>query len=174
VIDTMAEKGKYSLLTDAVMRIRSDITYGPRLSDCWLPSSTWVEALRKMNPIDESIEIDVRKFNTAMSKSPLFGEVMHQFDGSNTTGVFRITFQNKIFNFFTQESRQASYPLLLNSVWKDNLMEAAADVLVIPSTRARPDLRLAVVNMTGTNKYDTQGGTAYEDEQSVRHLHWFS
>jgi hypothetical protein len=95
LIDTMTEKGKCSFLTDAVMRIRSDITYGPRLSDCWPPASTWVEALRKMNLIDASIAIDVRKFNTAMSMSPLFGEVMHQFDGSNTTGVFRITFQNK-------------------------------------------------------------------------------
>jgi hypothetical protein len=154
----MTEKGKYSFLTDAVMQIRSDITYGPRLSDCWPPASTWVEALRKMNLIDASIAIDVRKFNTA-SKSPLFGEVMHQFDGSNTTGVFRITFQNKFFYFFTQESRQVSYPVPLNSVCKDKVMEAAANVLVIPSTRARPDLSLAVVNMTGTNKNDTKGGT---------------
>jgi hypothetical protein len=27
-----------------------------------------------------------------MSMSPLFGEVMQQFDGSNATGVFSITF----------------------------------------------------------------------------------
>ena len=44
-------------------------------------------------------------------------------------------------------------------------MEVAENVLVIPSTRARPDLSLALVNMTGTNKNETQGGTAYEDEQ---------
>jgi hypothetical protein len=76
----MAEKGRYSIVTDAVMRLRSDIIYRPRLSDCWLPASTWVEAFRKLNLIDASIAIDVRKFNTAMSKSPLFGEVMQQFD----------------------------------------------------------------------------------------------
>jgi hypothetical protein len=161
----MSDKGRYSILTDAITLIQSDITYGPRLSNCWLPASTWVEALTKSNLIDVSLAIDVRKFNSAMSKSPLFGEVMHQFDGSNTTGVFRITFQNKFFYFFTQESRQASYPVPLNSVWKEKVMEAAANVLVIPSTRARPDLSLAVVNMTGANKNDTQDGTAHEDEQ---------
>ena len=165
MIDTMAEKGKYSILTDAVMRIRSNITYGPRLSDCWLHASTRVEALRKMNLIDASIAIDVRKFNTAMSKSILFGEVMHRFDGSNATGVFRITFQNKFFYYFTQESKQASYPVPLNSAWKDKIMEAAANVLVIPNTRARPaDMSLAFVDMTGTNNNDT-GGTTYEDEE---------
>ena len=135
----MAEKARYAILTDAVMRIRSDTTYGPRLSDCWLPASTWVEALKKSNLIDASIAIDVRKFNTAMSKSPLFGEVMQQFDGSNATGVFRITFQNKFYYYFTKESRQASYPFPLNSAWKDKIIEAAANVLAIPSTRARPD-----------------------------------
>ena len=88
----MAEKGRYSILTDAVMRLQLDITYGLRLSDCWLPASSWVEALRKLSLIDASIAIDVRKFNTAMSMSPLFGEVMQQFDGSNATGVFSITF----------------------------------------------------------------------------------
>ena len=35
LIDTMTEKGRYSsILTDAVMQLRSYITYGPRLSDC--------------------------------------------------------------------------------------------------------------------------------------------
>jgi hypothetical protein len=57
LIDTTSAKGKYSILTDAVLSIRSDTIYGPRLSDCWLPASTWVEALQELNLIDASIAI---------------------------------------------------------------------------------------------------------------------
>ena len=151
LIDTMSAKGKYSILTDAVLSIRSDTIYGPRLSDCWLPASTWVEALQELNLIDASIAIDVRKFNTAMSKSPLFGEKMSRFDGSNTTGVFRVTFQNKFFYYFTQESNQVRYPVPLNGAWKDKVMAAASNVLVIPSTRARPALTRVDIQVADTN-----------------------
>jgi hypothetical protein len=55
--------------------------------------------------------------------------------------------------------RQTSYPAVpLNSVCKDKGLEAAANVLVLLSVRARSDLSLAVVDMTVTNKNDT-GGT---------------
>jgi hypothetical protein len=134
----MADKGKYSILADAVMLIRSDNTYGPRLSNCWLPASTWVEALRKSGLIDASLIIDVGKFNAAMSKSASFGEAMHRFDGSNTTGVFRIKFQKSFYYCFTDKSRQIKYPCPLNNAWKEKVIEAAANVLVVPSTRARP------------------------------------
>ena len=99
---TMADKGKSSILSDAVMLLRSDVTYGPRLLNCWLPASTWVEALKKSVLIDASLIIDERKFNTAISKSVSFGEAMQRFDGSNTTGVFRITFKKKFYDFFTE------------------------------------------------------------------------
>jgi len=96
----MAERGKTTILARAVALIRSDMTFGPRLSNCWLPASAWVEALRKWGHIDPTVVIDVRSFNTAMLKSTLFGEAMHRFDGTNATGVFRIKFQDQFFYFF--------------------------------------------------------------------------
>ncbi len=84
----MSDKGIHTVLFRAVMLLRADDTYGPRMSNCWLPAATWVEAIRKSGHIDGSLIIDVRKFNTAMSKSSLFGELMTRFDGSNATGVF--------------------------------------------------------------------------------------
>jgi hypothetical protein len=75
LIDTMSEKGKYSILTDAVLSIRSDIISGPRLSDCWLLHQLGLTLCRnRISLLDASIAIDVRKFNTAMAKSPLFGK----------------------------------------------------------------------------------------------------
>jgi hypothetical protein len=79
----MADKGKYSILSEAVILLQSDVTYRPRLLYCWLPASTWVEALGKSVLIDASLIIDERKFNTAiLSKSVSFGEAMQRFDWS--------------------------------------------------------------------------------------------
>lgn len=95
----MADKGRYALVTDAVMPIWSDITYGPRLTNCWLPASTWVEALRKSDLIDASlsISIDVRKFNTATtSKSTkwctvLLDWILWECSGSYSTTSYTTT-----------------------------------------------------------------------------------
>lgn len=114
----LVDKGIYAILTDAIMLLQSDITYGPRLSNCWLlPASTWGEALGRFGVINAPLLgiIDERRFNTGMSKSASFGESMHQFDGSSTTGVFRVTYKNKFYYYFTEESRQVRYPCPLIS-----------------------------------------------------------
>lgn len=121
-----------------VMSIRSDTTYGPRLLNSWLPAETWVEALRKIGLIDEEITFSVRQFNAAFAKSASYGSVMSRFDGSNQTGMFRLTFQHQHYYYLTQETKQAMYPSPLNRAWKERVLEIAANVLVIPSTRARP------------------------------------
>ena len=159
------DKGRYSILTDAVMLIRADITYGPRLSNCWLPASTLVEALRKFDLIEASLRasIDVRKFNTAMLKSALFGDSMNRFDGSNNTGVFRIAFYNTFYYYFTEQSRQIKYPCPLNRAWIQKVMEGAASVLVIPNTRARPTHDTIVT----TTHVDTQAITAGWTEEDA-------
>ena len=101
LIARMADKGIQTNLVEAVMLIRDDSVFGPRLSNCWLPASTWVEALQKLGHIDASIPIDVRKFNTAMSKASAFGSVMSRFDGSNQSGVFRINYQHHHYYYLT-------------------------------------------------------------------------
>jgi hypothetical protein len=114
LIVRMAEQGVYTILVRAAMLIRADKIYGPRLSNCWLPAATWVEALKKTGHIDGSLSIDVRKFNTAMSRTSSFGSVMSRFDGSNQSGVFRVSYQHQHFYYFTQETKQVMYPSPLN------------------------------------------------------------
>jgi hypothetical protein len=54
--------------------------------------------LSKSGHIDDSlIQIDARKFNVAMSRSGLYGELMTRFDGTNQTGVFRVIFSKQYF-----------------------------------------------------------------------------
>ena len=132
----MTDQGIYTIVTKAAMLIRFDPTYGPRLMNCWLPAETWVEALKKTGQIDASLTIDTRKFNAAFAKSSSFGSVMSRFDGSNKTGVFHVRFQHRQYYYFTQETRQISYPSPLNRAWKERVLEAAANVFAIPSTRA--------------------------------------
>ena len=142
----MSDIGVYSILAAAVELIRSDGTYGPRMSNCWLPAATWVEALRRTCHVDAFIIIDVRKFNASMLKSRSFGSVMTRFDGSNPAGVFQIKFKHQFFYYFTDQERQVEYPRPLNGAWKERVLEVAANVLAIPSTRARPALLESTTN----------------------------
>ncbi len=81
---------------------------------------------------------DAQKFNTAMSKSNLFGELMTHFDCTNQCGLFRVNFQRQFYYYYAQKMRQVPYPMPLNNAWKEKVIEAAVNVLLIPSTRARP------------------------------------
>jgi hypothetical protein len=69
---------------------------------------------------------------------------MSRFDGSNHTGVFHVRFQHRQYYYFTEEKRQVSYPSPLNRAWKDRVLEAAANVFSIPSTRARPGAAITI------------------------------
>jgi hypothetical protein len=101
--------------------------------------------LTKSGHIDASlVSTDARKFNVAMSKSPLYGESMTRFDGTNPTGVFRVKYARQYFYYFTEKQRQVEYPTPLNNTWKDRVLQAAVNVLVIPSTRARPAINSAI------------------------------
>ena len=136
----MADSGRTNaIIARAVTVLLDDSRYQPRLSNCWLPASTWAEALTKSGHIDASlVSTDARKFNVAMSKSNSYGESMTRFDGTNQTGVFRVKYARQYFYYFTEKQRQVAYPAPLNNIWKDRVLQAAVNVLVIPSTRARP------------------------------------
>ncbi|KAI2493982.1 hypothetical protein MHU86_20556 [Fragilaria crotonensis] len=163
----MADQGIYTIFVNAVMLIRADPVYGPRLSNCWLPASTWVEALKKTGHIDPAIVIDVRKFNTAMSKAATFGSVMSRFDGSNQSGVFRINYNHQHFYYLTNETRQVSYPYPLNKAWKERVLETASNALIIPSTRARPAITLATrVDTTESTNLDDVCAEAINEQPS--------
>jgi hypothetical protein len=122
-----------------VSDLRANPTFGPGLSNQWLLPETWVAALAKSGLIDSSFVIDCKKFNTAMtSPKTKWCESMLHFDGTNNTGVFRVCFQKKFYYFFTERTKQVPYPAPLDVAWKERVLAAAANVLVIPATRSRP------------------------------------
>jgi hypothetical protein len=65
----------------AIVLIHSDSVYGPRFLNSWLPAETWAEALIKIGHIDANVTFTTRYFNTAFSKSPLYGPAITRFDG---------------------------------------------------------------------------------------------
>lgn len=100
------------LTSRAAMLLRADNAYGLQMSKFWQRVSTWVEAIRKSGHIDACIIIDTQNFNTAMLKSSLFGEIsMRGFDGSNLTGVFRISqLPTTILLLFLQGNKTCGLP----------------------------------------------------------------
>jgi hypothetical protein len=56
LIAKMTDRGLYTILMNKAVRlVCDDPTYGPRLSNCWLPAATWGEALLKTGHIDASL-----------------------------------------------------------------------------------------------------------------------
>ena len=102
----MFEQRTGSIITSAVMLICSDTVYAPRLMNCWLPAETWVDALKKLGHIDDSINFTVLQFNAAFARSGSFGSVMTRFDGSNESGMFRVSFQHRHYYYLTLEKQQ--------------------------------------------------------------------
>jgi hypothetical protein len=133
----------YVIIEKAVSALRADPTFGPRLSNKWLPTNIWVDALAKSRLIDRSFVIDCKRFNKAMSSSKTeWGEAMLHFDGTNKTGVFRVKFHQQFFYYFTERGKQVPYyPSPLDAAWKGRVLAAAANVLIIPTTRSRPAVK---------------------------------
>ena len=152
----MAERSTGSIVTSAVMLIRSNTVYAPRLMNCWLPAETWVEALQQLGHIDASLNFTVRQFNAAFARSGSFGSVMTRFDGSNESGIFRVSFQHRHYYYLTLEKQQVAYPCPLDQAWKDRVFQVAANVLVIPSTRARPSLSCLPTACDKNNDADSE------------------
>ncbi|KAI2503267.1 hypothetical protein MHU86_11204 [Fragilaria crotonensis] len=147
--------GINSIIAKAVVLLHTDSLYGPRISNCWLPAATWAEVLAKSGHIDPAlVSIDARKFNTAMSKSVLFGESMTRFDGTNQSGMFRLSYGRQFFYHFAGKKKQVVYPVPLNNAWKEKVLAAAENVHCIPATRARPRASSSATSSTP----DTTGG----------------
>ncbi|KAI2491823.1 hypothetical protein MHU86_22729 [Fragilaria crotonensis] len=127
-----------AIINTAFTKIRVDQKLQPRLWNKWLPAETWVEALKASNLIDETLTLNVRSFNSAMarSKSEFNGLLIERFDGSNTTGVFRVTFQKQKYYYITKQNAQVSYPKPLDNKWKADVLAGAKDVLRMRATRS--------------------------------------
>ena len=72
----------------------------------------------------------------AKSKSEFNGLLIERFDGTNTTGVFRVTFQKEKYYYVTNQNAQVSYPNALDKEWKADVLAAAKDVLRMRATRS--------------------------------------
>jgi hypothetical protein len=85
-------RGINPVIAKAVLLQFFDSLYRPRLSNCGLPVATWAEVLTESGDIFPNIllvSIDAQKFNTAMSKSNVFGKsITHFFGGKNQCGMF--------------------------------------------------------------------------------------
>ncbi|KAI2490129.1 hypothetical protein MHU86_24458 [Fragilaria crotonensis] len=76
-----------------------------------------------------------------MGRSPrcdFDGQMMSRFDGTNTTGIFRLTFQQKKFYIVTDKNTQVPYPVPLDGSWKDRVLAVAKNVFNPPATRSSP------------------------------------
>ena len=120
---------KTSIIRSAFVNICSEPLFRRQLLNKWLPADTWVEALTKSNLIDHTLmsTIKVGTFNGAMGRNrgDFDGQMISRYDGTNTTGIFRLTFQRAmLFYMVCDKTKQVPYPSLDDS-WKEAALIAA-------------------------------------------------
>ena len=81
-----------------------------------------MEALEKSRLIDPDLmsAIKVGTFNAAIGRSggDFDGQMMSRYDGTNTTGIFQVRFQQTMYYIVTDKGKQIPYPQL-DKKWKD-------------------------------------------------------
>ncbi|KAI2492108.1 hypothetical protein MHU86_919 [Fragilaria crotonensis] len=130
---------KFAIIRSAFVKICADEMFRRRVWKKWLPAETWAEALRASGLIDADVHlIDVKSFNAAMIRSKLDfnGHLMERFDGTNNSGIFRVTFQRKWYYLVTDPNTQVAYPSPLDTNWKERVHLNANNVLATQSTRS--------------------------------------
>ena len=132
----------FAIVTSAVSQLRDHEVWGPRLCHQWLSAGTWVQAWNMSGPLDPSLEIKETKFfNTAMGhRNSPWRDALNCFDGSNTTGVFRVTYgptNRTMYYYVTEPGKQVCYPFPLDQDWKARADAAgvqALNLLLVPVT----------------------------------------
>ena len=122
-----------------LVKIFSELLFRQQLLNKWLPADTWVEALTKLNLIDHTLMsiVKVGTFNGAMGRNrgDFDGQMISRYDGTNTTGIFRLTFQQAMFYMVTDKNKQVPYPPLDDS-WKEAVLTVAKNVFNMTKTRS--------------------------------------
>lgn len=161
-----------SIIRSAFMKICSDKIVQRRLWNKWLPAENWVEAIRKSNLVDQTFmsSINVASFNSSMGKckGDFDGQMMSRFDGTNSTGIFRLRFRQAFYYIVTDKNNQVPYPTPLDMRWKEEVMGNAKNVFNLPTTRssASNDLLLGQPS-TGTPANKRQKTSNFEAASSV-------
>ncbi|KAI2497996.1 hypothetical protein MHU86_16494 [Fragilaria crotonensis] len=82
--------------------------------------------------------IKVGAFNAAMGRSggDFDGQMILHYDGTNTTGIFRLIFQRTTFYNVTDKIKQVCYPSPHGDSWKEGVMDVTKNVFWLPVTRS--------------------------------------
>ena len=159
---------KTSIIRSAFVKICSKPLFRRQLLNKWLPADTWVEALTKSNLIDHTLMSTINKvgtFNGAMGRNrgDFDGQMISRYDGTNTTGIFRLTFQRAMFYMVTDKNKQVPYPPLDDS-WKEAVLTVAKNVFNMTKTRS---LFLSHANMTPQDLTSEQAQKMAQDRKSI-------
>jgi len=109
----------FRIIQDAFERLSGHSFFGPKLQNKWLSAKMLVDAMKEADyfSTEHACMIDVKHFNTAMSKSRKWGTAMLCFDGTNVTNIWRITYDGVHFYMFSEPCQQVQYPAKLDNAW---------------------------------------------------------
>ena len=162
---------KNEVITSAIVQLRDDNMYRQRVWRKWLPGETWDAVLTLYGLIDGRLfTVYATKFNAAMIRSNrLFGgPSMESFDGTNQSGISCVRFIKTFYHLVTDPFDQADYPCPLDTIWKDRVASAAADVLMSSAPRIVITRSLSMTSLFSAMTFKDKLQTATPDEALSR------
>ncbi len=105
LIAKMTDWGLYTILVKAVWLVCDHgPTYGPRLSNCWLPAATWVEALQKTGPLMRPSQLTFKNSTPQCQGHRYMDLWWHGLMDPRTVAFFVLATNTNIF-IFSQKKR---------------------------------------------------------------------
>jgi len=110
---------QYSIIQDAFELLLSHAVLRPKLQGKWLSARTFIDAMKEARYFSDEhkVAVDVKKFNSAMTKSNKWGMAMRCFDGTNGTGIWQVSYNHRPFYMIGMPGLQVEYPAKLDLVW---------------------------------------------------------
>ncbi len=83
-------KVNFEVIRQAYQKLFAHPLFGAWLSNQWLSAYMFVEAIKVSGYISDDLAsvLDEQKFNLAMSRSHVWGQLMQVYDGTNVTGIW--------------------------------------------------------------------------------------
>jgi len=105
--------------------------FGSRLQCQWLSADICVKAIHISTCLSQtlSIPLDAGNFNRAMSRSKMWGQAMHCYDGTNATGVWRVKYNLQYYYMSTDPGEQVVYPRNMGKAWAQQIHDREVNLL---------------------------------------------
>ncbi len=144
----MSTQVNFDLVRWAFQKLPTHPVFGTRLLHRWLSAVICVRAIKISGYLDKDIAnmLDTIKFNRAMSRSHIWGQLMEFYDGTNITGIWHVAcYGSKYYYMISMPGEQIPYPQNIGKAWAKEVQ--AQEINLLRCTRSLGEAALEEISI---------------------------